>query len=102
MARRAGALGLENATANMFLYPIGTYYGANITAGQFVAHGFVASSIGNFVATVLMIATSYAAIFGPIPMLVEDTVQKVVNHVKDVPESEPESERCGCVESAAC
>eukprot|EP00200_Dunaliella_tertiolecta_P000484 CAMPEP_0202365834 /NCGR_PEP_ID=MMETSP1126-20121109/16697_1 /ASSEMBLY_ACC=CAM_ASM_000457 /TAXON_ID=3047 /ORGANISM="Dunaliella tertiolecta, Strain CCMP1320" /LENGTH=340 /DNA_ID=CAMNT_0048960783 /DNA_START=406 /DNA_END=1428 /DNA_ORIENTATION=+ len=84
-----GALGLENATANMFLYPIGTYYGANITAGQFVADGIVAVTLGNIVATAFMVATSYATIYGRIPVLVESTAQKVLS-VKDAPKTEPE------------
>ncbi|KAF5840578.1 Formate/nitrite transporter-domain-containing protein [Dunaliella salina] len=84
-----GALGLENSTANMFVYPMGTFYGANITAGQFVADGIVAVSLGNIVATMLMIATSYATIYGRIPMLVEDAAQKVLS-VEDAPKPEPE------------
>eukprot|EP01025_Chloroclados_australasicus_P013130 TRINITY_DN1623_c0_g5_i1.p2 TRINITY_DN1623_c0_g5~~TRINITY_DN1623_c0_g5_i1.p2 ORF type:complete len:327 (-),score=46.49 TRINITY_DN1623_c0_g5_i1:398-1378(-) len=58
------AMGMEHSVANMFIIPMGIVLGANVTWGQFFLNNLLPVTLGNIVAGVLLVATSYAMIFG--------------------------------------
>lgn len=49
------ACGFEHSVANMFLIPLGMYYGADVTVGQFIGHNLIIVILGNFVGAALMV-----------------------------------------------
>lgn len=58
------AMGFEHSVANMFIIPMGIVLGAEVTWAQFFMNNLLPVTLGNIVAGVVLVATSYAMCFG--------------------------------------
>ena len=57
------ALGFEQCVANMFFIPVGIFYGANVTWGQFFVANLTPVTLGNIVGGAIFVGLIYWYIY---------------------------------------
>ena len=58
------AIGFEHSIANMFFVPLGMFYGANVSWGQFLLNNLVPVTLGNIVGGGLFVGVIYWYLYG--------------------------------------
>jgi formate/nitrite transporter len=58
------AIGFEHSVANMFFIPLGMFYGAPVTWGQFLINNLLPVTLGNIVGGGLFVGTIYWWLYG--------------------------------------
>lgn len=58
------AIGFEHSVANMFFVPLGLFYGANATWGQFILNNLIPSTLGNIIGGGLFVGVIYWWLYG--------------------------------------
>jgi len=58
------AIGFEHSIANMFFVPLGIFYGAPVTWGQFLLNNLLPSTLGNIIGGGFFVGTIYWWLYG--------------------------------------
>jgi len=58
------ALGFEHSIANMFFIPVGIFYGAAVTWGQFLVTNLITVTLGNIVGGSVFVGVIYWYVYG--------------------------------------
>jgi formate/nitrite transporter len=58
------AIGFEHSVANMFFVPLGIFYGANATWGQFILNNLIPSTLGNIIGGGFFVGVIYWWLYG--------------------------------------